>query len=1110
MKNSVLYIFLHLAFFLWGFTNIFPQGEVPDVDLFTIDEGLSQTRANTVYQDKLGFLWIGTQDGLNRYDGYSFKIYRHQPSDSTSLSNNNINAVAEDKKGNLWIGTNDGLNCFNRTTNTFQRFYHDPFNATSIRGNVIYSVFVDKAGAIWVKTLEMLDKIDPTTYKITHFPHYNNVFSFIPDNNYFSIYEDSKGMLWVGTKEGLCFFDRNLSLFKRFSHDSNNHASISSDRVKSIYEDKVGNLWIGTDNGLNLFDRKKETFRTFIHDPKLKGSINNNSVNAIFEDHNGNLWVGTDAGLTILNRNRFTFASFEELHYRNNYFKPTGIRHIIEDRTHILWIACLQGLIKYDLKDKKFDLFRHIVRNDPNYSNNNISSIFQDKNRFIWIGTSGSGLYLYNRRTGNLIHCSESQKDKKFHISNDFIHSICEDNKGYIWLGTRDGLDVFNPATTSFEKACGLFPGLNCDLFKNNRVYSIVQDRKGNMWFATNQGLHQYLPAIQITKSHYFLKNDSFLVPINRVYTVICDHQGNIWMGTDFGITRYEPEKNRFFHFERSRKDVPGELSNNSVYSICESSSGDIWIGTASGLNLFDKENGTFKVLTENDGLPNNLIYGILEDNNKDLWLSTNHGLAKFNPASHIFTTFDLSDGLQGYEYNIGACFKSKTGELFFGGPNGLNSFIPDSLQKNIIIPPVVITNFEMIDRNGQHEISVEKTDTIVIPYGTKVFTIEFAALDFTLPFKNHYTYLMQKKGGHDKWIDIGNNHSATFSATRSGEYLFQVKGSNSDLVWNDKGVSVVILIETPFWNTDKAYVIYGLLISGLIYLYIQVRLRRLQRSNKILREKEATALKISKQKEELSLKNKNITDSISYARRIQQAMMPSEKTFRRIMPDSFVYHKPKDIVSGDFYWINEHKNKVFVAAADCTGHGVPGAFMSIIGFEFFRKITNVEGIQDPALILDALKEDFEKIFQGEESIILRDGMDIAFCVIDKNKRCLDFAGAFNPLYLIRENKLIEVGADRFSIGLDEINTRDHHFQSHHIDLMKDDMIYIFSDGYADQFGGPEGKKYKYRRFRHLLLTIHKLSPEVQQKLIDESIKDWMGNNEQVDDILVIGIKPFV
>lgn len=327
--------------------------------------------------------------------------------------------------------------------------------------------------------------------------------------------------------------------------------------------------------------------------------------------------------------------------------------------------------------------------------------------------------------------------------------------------------------------------------------------------------------------------------------------------------------------------------------------------------------------------------------------------------------------------------------------------------------------------------------------------------------------------------------------------------------IWNDKSSFIKIPVKIPVWQTDIEYFLYGIVIIFLIYILGQYRTKSLRKANLILKEKEIASLEVERQRRELAIKNKSITSSIQYARKIQEALLPSDQLFKKLLPDSFILFKPKDIVSGDFYWITERNNKVFVSAVDCTGHGVPGAFMSLIGFDILENIIKVQGVEKPSEILNFLSMGIENIFhRDEEDYLLRDGMDLSFCAIDREKRQLEYAGAFNPLYLIRDNKLMETRADRFSISLKHELHKQNQFTNHSISLKKGDMIYLFSDGYPDQFGGPNAKKFMYRRFRHMLLTIHKLPSQEQKDFLEESIQAWKGKNDQVDDILVIGIRP--
>ena len=362
-------------------------------------------------------------------------------------------------------------------------------------------------------------------------------------------------------------------------------------------------------------------------------------------------------------------------------------------------------------------------------------------------------------------------------------------------------------------------------------------------------------------------------------------------------------------------------------------------------------------------------------------------------------------------------------------------------------------------------------------------------------------SYALIKIGENDTmWIECPCNEFS-INYLSSGSYHLLLKLENNKLQ------KFEIEKKLPFWKTLKFNILTILILIAYFYSWYVYRSWKILQANRIFRQKEITSLEVARQKEELSVKNKNITDSINYARRIQLAMIPSEKYFNAIFKESFIFFRPKDIVSGDFFWITEKNDKIFVAAVDCTGHGVPGAFMSIIGIELLRKLIINQKIEEPAEVLNELNKNFADIFKDVENVTLRDGMDIAFCTIDKASMILEFAGAFNPLYLIRENKITEIKGDRFSVGLEDYENGNQKFTNHHIQLLNDDMIYIFTDGYSDQFGGPEGKKFKFRRFRHLLLSVHQLPLHEQREQLERSIEEWKGDNDQVDDILVIGMK---
>ena len=1077
------------------------QFTFPEAKVYTVNEGLSQSRINTILQDSRGFIWVGTEDGLNRYDGYNFNSFTHQPYDTNSLSNNYINAICEDANGVLWIATNRGLNSYDVKSGKFTNYQSNSMVSGSISDNIVLNVYIDNERNLWVKTLKSLDLFDPVSKSFRNFKHNFDLFKFSSGNVPYPIHEDKSGKLWVGTKDGLNYFDRDLELFKPYKNNDFDPNSISNNEVRTILEESNGTLLIGTTNGLNSFNTTTKEFKHFYPFPDLKDKIGANKINALFEDKNGKFWVGTNEGLFLFDHNN---GKFQHVQIRNNNSLLAAVYSIIQDKSGVLWIGTHKGLIKANTRKTKFRTYRVEDHNNNNNftSSDDVDAILPEENDAFWIGTKGGGLNYLNRKYNTIKNYDFS----KLGVEDDnFVHFIYKIDKKKFLLGTDNGVNIFNPENGKITdlKAEEI---IGYESLLQHKVNYITRDNQGVFWIATFHGLYKLdFERKQIKQFINNPENNNSLIN-NTIYCLSTEQDGKLWIGTENGLDCLNTDIEKFTHYNCL---TPGKqlLSSNTIYCLRFDRSGYLWIGTATGLNRFNLRDKSVKMFTEKEGLSDNLIYAILLDKKQNVWVSTNRGLNSINPLSFKIRTFDVFDGLQDYEFNHNSACNTDNGELFFGGVAGFNSFYPDSLTKNGFIPPIVITSLEIITSHGETKIQNPSSVHISIPYRTHVFTINFSALDFTFSDKNNYAYKFYSDSEKD-WINIGRKHFATFSNLQPGDYHFKVKGSNNDMVWNNNGLELIISVESPFWLKTEAYYLYSFVILISLFAIYRYRTYNLRVTNKILKEKELASHKIDRQREQLALKNRNITDSINYAKRIQEALMPSEKTFKKIIPESFVLHQPKDIVSGDFFWISEQGNKVYVAAVDCTGHGVPGAFMSIIGFELFRKITHSQGVDDPSQILNILNREFEEIFRDVDNDKLRDGMDIAFCVIDKSTRVLEFSGAVNPIYLIRDNKITEIRGSRFSVGLEDQVEQQQAFENKQILLHEDDVIYLFSDGYADQFGGPEGKKFKYRRFRHLLLTIHQYPMEDQQRLLEERINLWKGSLEQVDDILVIGFRP--
>ncbi|HOK60991.1 MAG TPA: two-component regulator propeller domain-containing protein [Tenuifilum sp.] len=1073
-----------------------------NVTLFNSDNGLPQSFVNALLQDSLGFLWIGTQDGLCRYDGYDFVVFNNNPYDSLSLSNNYVNHLVEGVNGELWIATRSGLNRVNRKTGKVKVYYNHANNPRSLSSNMILRVYRDRSNRIWVKTIDALHLYNPTTDDFTRFPHFNDIFNISQTSDLSPIFENSNERLWVGTKDGLFYFDKERLVFKRYSEDPANPNSIWGNRVNAITEGLSGKLLIGTDKGINEFDFLTQKFRRVIltlNDPSNKSLTT--GIQFLGYDNDSSLWVGSVGGLGKLLPNG-TFIKYNSIYSNNLPVNILNVSTVLRDRTGVLWIGSQTGLVKVNPFEHRIGGYSK----DPNgrnlFSNNVAASVIESTDGNIWVGTWGSGLHIFNPTTGENRHYWSGGGN---YIPNDFIHSLYQTRDGRVLVGTRNGVFQYLPSSRQFVdffERNNVYVG---DLFKNNRVYSITEDLQDRVWFATRQGLHCLKGGNLI--SFYARRGDSLSLPGNEVYDVVADKNANVWVATISGLCRISADLRTIetFSFIGNKSRLPFE-----VLCLYIAKNETVWVGTTSGLFWINPKG---KNVLHSVVLPDiniRLINDILEDDRGRFWISTNKGLVLYNPLSNLVKVFNNSDGLFSNELNINASFKNSKGRMYFGSIDGVNVFHPDSIPTNKVVPNVCITHIQVYSKSGNTEIIPYQLKFLRIPDDFSNLTFTIAALDFVQPNKNSYRYQLV---GHDsRWVELGNTNKITFSNLSEGDYELRIMGSNSDQVWTTEYKSLRIRAVAPWWRSRIAKWIYGVIVLISLLVWAIRRNKHLREINRLLHERETVLEELRLQKDELAFKNKNITDSINYAKRIQESMLPSISRFKEFVPESFVIFKPKDIVSGDFYWVNETRNKTFIAVVDCTGHGVPGAFMSIIGIELLRNITNVEGVDDAAEILNRLSVAIHNTFatssfDSAEGVKVKDGMDVSFCVIDKEYNMLQFAGAFSNLFLVRDGKLMEIKGDRYSVGM--ANELGHsQFSSYYIPIQPNDTIYMFTDGIVDQFGGPEGKKFKYRRFRHLLLSNYMKPIELQRTNIEKAINDWMGNLEQVDDMLIIGIKP--
>ena len=799
----------------------------------TLKQGLSQESVLAILQDKQGFMWFATEDGLNRYDGYSFKVFNHHESDPFSLSSDYVLALAEDLQGNLWVGTDGGgLNLYHPGNQSFTQFRYDPDNINSLSNNTIRAIFADSQGLLWIGTEQGLNSYNPANGQFTRYLHQNIDPHSISHDRILAIVEDAKGQLWIGTDGGgLNRFDRQNNRFHHYRHDPADPASIASDRIRSTLLDSQGRLWIGTyGNGASLKQPNSEQFQSFQHDPADPTSLANNWVRDIYEDHQGEIWLATDNGLDHWHNDQFS-------HHKHDPFNAFSlssnkISALFQDSGRVFWVGSYNGLNKWNTATAAFRHIRHQPNSPNSLSNNGVNAFAQNADGKIWIGTY-DGLNLWDPDNGRILQLHTD--DSSPALSDVRVMSLHQDNNQQLWIGTRaGGLDKLNIADGSITNY--RHQPEDPTSISANGITALQPAPRGQLWVATWGGGLNRLDPVTGEFVHYRHEPDNpTSISVDKILSVHADDSGLLWLGTwGGGLNILDPVSGQA---SRHFKQPAGKhgLNSNNIWVIYQDSRGHTWLGTqGGGLNLLTAASRaagefTFQHFTMRDGLPSNVIYGIQEDAQGYLWLSTNRGLAKFDPQSYRVLNYDSSHGLQGNEFSAGSSFKSQQGHLFFGGTNGATAFLPADIKPNPHQPPVVLTNFLKLNQEVSPRDSLHGEGKIELHYQDYLVAFEFAGLDFASPANNHYKYKLE---GFDKqWIEAGPRRRATYTNLPDGRYTFRVKAANNDGVWNEKGIEIDINVTPPPWRTWWAYLSYALVIIAIIALFIRSNLRKLEQA---------------------------------------------------------------------------------------------------------------------------------------------------------------------------------------------------------------------------------------------------------------------------------------
>ncbi len=1085
----------------------------------TADNGLMDNRVRGIAQDNYGFMWFGSRTGITRYNGVTTTQYDSYYYNGQVYDLRDIREILCDSYGTIWAAGREsvGIIKYNRDRDRFESLTDNNNNKVTDSSS---GIALDNDGSLWFTDYEQIVHYFPKNDRIVIHHGEPNASNSLPVVTSEKILVDKIGNVWIGTRnEGLVKFDVKNNQFYIYNEQN---SSIAENSIERIYEDPQGNIWIGHfNNGISKFKWEDGTFTKYFPDLNNPPS---GRVRGFLIDHNDDFWVGTQAGLFLFDRIKGSFYQYASYNHPISQLRNNSIQSMYIDDHQGLWLGTFAGGVSYaNLNKSGFAKYEF----PPEFGlDKYTNSIVVDGGKNIWLGTLTGGLVFLNRTTGRT-KSYLSQPNRYQSLKNNSIRRLLLDKDNLYIAYFRGGLTILNVKTQSFKH-------FQIDLDKiDNSEYDItelLQDPGDEhiLWVGTSQGLFRFHKKTE----KFFRFNTGQNSSVNSLVKVtdqklavhmdslfIIDLKNNSFDTHD--IHQYvssqidqKPSTIKFIHVDQER------------YLWCYLSHGDIVRVDLASQEIIKH---TIKGRIKGD------LLGILGDDHGNLWISSNYGIYELEnivnqPEQLKIIPYALSENVKGMDYIPGAYARDNDGEMYFGGITGFTSFYPSQIKINPFPPKVAISKFLVENHpvnvgdtiHGNHIFykNIFDTDSIQINHKIRVFTLTFNALHYESPQNNQLAYKME--GFDNEWhIVNGASWYATYSNMPAGPYTFRVMAANKDGVWGEDHATIFIRIIPPFWQTWKFYVILVLFGLFLVIGFTSLRTERLRKDKAILekevslakKELEQQLVEIEKQKENLELANSEIKalyseikESIKAGLAIQKSFFPTPDYLSKFLSEYFIFDKPKDVISGDFYWFTSMKGFNIIAVADCTGHGVSGAFMSIIGNHLLNQAVRKVRQISAAAILDFLHTSLIQEFKTyDQDLDLRNGMDISICVLDQKKSHMQFAGAINPMYHIRNKNLVQYKADRYSIG--SVFKNQGSFHNHEIDLLPGDMVFLFTDGYADQLGGPDNNKYMYPNFRKLLLKISDKPVWIQHKELSKNLENWQRGNEQIDDILILGFR---
>lgn len=1062
-----------LAFILFLITlSLNSFGQLYNFTNYTIEQGLPQSTVFCVTHDSQGYLWLGTESGAARFNGKYFEVFDR----TNSLPGNTVRSIVEDANGSIWFGTDKGIAIYNGLSWKI-------LNETQgLRGSTITKLLADKQGRMWAATNDAGVNVISTINDSLSIQNISDR-QGLSANFVLDMMLDSNDEMWLAMIGGL--FTVSVSETEVNIKNIADSVNLPSSYISCIDKDKAGNIWIGTLNaGAFKWDRETGNMQSFSY----PGGITDERIWDILYDEDGSVWFASEKSGVY----RFKNQVVQNISSANGLV-GNQVFCLHRDNNRNLWLGMVgQGLNMF----QGFQLVHYTI--NDGLPGSSVMAVKSDEKGTLWIGANGQGLARATVKSDRLeaLVFSSSQNYKTSDVT-----SIDFDNAGDLIAGTRgEGLLRYKNNSISYlTQSDGLI---------NNNINCVYSTPLGAIYVGSDNGFNEIAG-----QKIYTISEEQGLIN-SEVQTVVSDGEKNIWMGTLGGLVRFQAKTSQYRDFNEEEG-----LFDLGIHALAVDQNNNIWIGTNNGIYTYNPVLDTIVAFTK-VVLNSRTINSLLFFNDSTLVVGTVKGFNKISFDSDIqkvkkLNVYDNSNGFKYSETNFNAICTDANKHIWFGTVNGLTAYRPEKEDTINELPLIHITDirlsFEKIDWESR---GLDKSawrsypKKLKLPHDENHITFDYEGIYLKNPEKVMFKYKLEPN--EKLWSPATKNTSVTYSGLSNNEYSFSLIASSNGVDWSEPISYDFLTIRPPFWKTLWFGILVFIVISALIVAYISWREKKLVKEKEHLEKvvKERTA-EVVAQKDEIENQKDEITNSINYAERIQRAILPGIENLQINTDDSFILFKPCHIVSGDYYWIERLGRQLVVVAADCTGHGVPGAFMSMLGVSFLNKIVNEKKINAPDVILGQMRSNvISSLKQGDYAGSSKDGMDMALCVLDIDTLEMNFSGAYNPAIVISNGEANELNADRMPVGY-HIKMDD--FTSTKIQLKKGDCIYMYSDGFQDQIGGPRERKFMRKKMRELLVEIHKKPFIEQHDILKNTIEDWMnhpvGKTDQMDDILIVGFR---